>query len=209
MLEVRNIRVKYDKSCVIDDLSISIDNTKDNILGGLGKNSAGKTTLFKKIFKMMNFEGKILWQNREVNKKDVAYLETTNYFYPYIKGREYLNYFESVNSSNLQDYTSRFNLPLNKYVDTYSTSMKKKLALIGVLLLDKPIFILDELFNGLDYEGVHILYDIIHELKIKQKIVLISSHIIETLYKTCDSIAYIENGTIDRMLENADFNVVR
>lgn len=66
-------------------------------------------------------------------------------------------------------YYSLFNLPLDEYVDTYSTGMKKKLALIGVLLLDKPIIILDEPFNGLDFEGVHILYKIIRTLKSKKR----------------------------------------
>lgn len=205
MLEIQNIKVKYNKAYVIKDLSISIDTTKANILGILGKNGAGKTTLFRTIFGMIDFSGTILWKNKKLKREDIAYLETTNYFYPYIKGKEYLNYFESGSSLGLQDYRSLFNLPLDEYVDTYSTGMKKKLALIGVLLLDKPIIILDEPFNGLDYEGVHILYDIINELKLKQKVVLMSSHIIETLYRTCDNIAIIQDGTFTSIIEKNNF----
>jgi ABC-2 type transport system ATP-binding protein len=58
---------------------------------------------------------------------------------------------------------------LKKYVQYYSSGMKKKLALIGMLMLDKPINILDEPFNGVDFEGVHILYDIIRQLKSEKK----------------------------------------
>ncbi|WP_042495339.1 ATP-binding cassette domain-containing protein [Algibacter lectus] len=207
MLDIQNISVKYDKDYILKNFSISIDNNDDNILGILGKNGAGKTTLFNTIFGMLNFSGNIFWKNNKVKKEDIAYLETTNYFYPYIKGKEYLNYFRLDNSLDFNHYYSLFNLPLDEYVDTYSTGMKKKLALIGVLLLDKPIIILDEPFNGLDFEGVHILYKIIRTLKSKKKIVLISSHIIETLYKTCDNITFMEDGTIKEIINKDDFNL--
>ncbi len=84
--------------------------------------------------------------------------------------------------------------------------MKKKLALIGMLLLDKPVNILDEPFNGVDFEGVHVLYDIIRDLKSENKAVLVSSHIIETLFHTCDKIAILQNGSIDNVIDKADYH---
>lgn len=202
MLDIQNISVKYDKDYVLKNLNISIDSNNNNVLGIIGKNGAGKTTFFNAIFRSLNFSGKILWKNKKVKKEHIAYLETTNYFYPYIKGKEYLNYFESGDA--LDYYNSLFNLPLNDFVDTYSTGMKKKLALIGVLLLDKPIIILDEPFNGLDFEGVQTLYEIIKNLKTKNKIVIISSHIIETLSNTCDNIAVIQEGMISKVSDKND-----
>lgn len=99
----------------------------------------------------------------------------------------------------------KFQLPLDKYVQYYSSGMKKKLALIGMLMLDKPINILDEPFNGVDFEGVHLLYDIIRELKQSNKMVIISSHIIETLFHTCDRIVTLESGLISNIFERSDF----
>ena len=84
--------------------------------------------------------------------------------------------------------------------------MKKKIALMGMLMLDKPINILDEPFNGVDFEGVHILYEIIRELKNKNKIVVISSHIIETLFHTCDKIAILDEGVIKQIFDHSGFD---
>ena len=84
--------------------------------------------------------------------------------------------------------------------------MKKKLALTGMLMLDKPINILDEPFNGVDFEGVHILYDIIRQLKSENKVVVVSSHIIETLFHTCDKIALLQEGKIEKIYEKEEFS---
>lgn len=140
-----------------------------------------------------------------MKRSSVSYLETENYFYPYITGEEYLSYFSGQKEINGKEFTEKFNLPLKKYVQYYSSGMKKKLALIGMLMLDKPVNILDEPFNGVDFEGVHILYDIIKQLKSENKVVIISSHIIETLFHTCDTIAVLQNGKIEKIYEKKDF----
>jgi ABC-2 type transport system ATP-binding protein len=139
------------------------------ILGILGKNGAGKTTLFESLYQSLKFSGSITWNNERLQRKMVSYLETENYFYPYITGEEYLSYFASAKESEISKIIEKFNFPLKKYVQYYSSGMKKKLALIGMLMLDKPIHILDEPFNGVDFEGVHILYDIIRQLKSEKK----------------------------------------
>ncbi len=136
----------------------------------------------------------------------ISYLETENYFYPYITGEEYLAYFTSKKEVEIKEIIEKFNLPMKKYVQYYSSGMKKKLALIGMLMLDKPINILDEPFNGVDFEGVHILYDIIRHLKSENKIVIVSSHIIETLFHTCDKIAFLQNGNIEKIYEKEEFS---
>ena len=87
--------------------------------------------------------------------------------------------------------------------------MKKKLALMGVLLLNKPVIILDEPFNGVDFDGVNRFYKLINQLRLDNKIVIISSHIIETLFHTCDSIGLLENGTISNIYSKNDFMKLR
>lgn len=106
----------------------------------------------------------------------------------------------------IKEIIEKFKLPLKKYVQYYSSGMKKKLALIGMLMLNKPINILDEPFNGVDFEGVHLLYDIIGQLKPKNKVVIISSHIIETLFHTCDKIELLQNGSIQTIYHKEDFS---
>lgn len=202
MLEIKNISVKYDKLQVLKNLSFNVDD-ENNIVGILGKNGAGKTTLFNAIFRDLDFSGEILWNKKKLKRDDVSYIETQNYFYPFITGKEYLNYFGE--QKEIEEYGELFKLPFKSYVNNYSTGMKKKLALLSMLLLDKPIIILDEPFNGLDFESVHLLYDIIKKMKDKGKIVLISSHIIETLFNTCDKIVTLNSGHVEDVYHKNDF----
>lgn len=204
MLEIKNVNVEFKNQKVLNDLNLSIE--EGCILGVLGKNGAGKTTLFESVYQSIKFSGNINWKNERLQRKQISYLETENYFYPYITGEEYLAYFLSKEESEITEIVKKFNLPLKKYVQYYSSGMKKKLALIGMLMLDKPINILDEPFNGVDFEGVHILYDIIRQLKSENKVVIISSHIIETLFHTCDKIAVLQNGKIEKVYNKEDFS---
>lgn len=203
MLEIKNISVSFKDKNVLQNLNLEIE--EGIILGILGKNGAGKTTLFESLYQSQKYNGEILWQNQKLLRQNISYLETENYFYPYITGREYLSYFAKDKLPKTIELAEKFQLPLDKYVQYYSSGMKKKLALIGMLMLDKPINILDEPFNGVDFEGVHLLYDIIRELKQSNKMVIISSHIIETLFHTCDRIVTLENGLISNIFEKSDF----
>ncbi|KAB1228705.1 ABC transporter ATP-binding protein [Chryseobacterium viscerum] len=204
MLEIKNINVHFKNQKVLNDLSIAIE--EGCILGLLGKNGAGKTTLFESLYRSVSFSGNITWKNERLKREMISYLETENYFYPYITGEEYLAYFTSKKEAEIKEIIERFNLPLKKYVQYYSSGMKKKLALTGMLMLDKPINILDEPFNGVDFEGVHILYDIIRQLKSENKVVIVSSHIIETLFHTCDKIALLQGGKIEKVYGKEEFS---
>lgn len=207
MLEIRNLSVSFKDKNVLQNLNLKIEEGK--ILGILGKNGAGKTTFFKSLYQSQKYNGEILWQNKKNLRENISYLETENYFYPYITGREYLSYFSKEKLAKTIELAEKFQLPLDKYVQYYSSGMKKKLALIGMLMLDKPINILDEPFNGVDFEGVHLLYDIILELKQNNKTVIISSHIIETLFHTCDRIVTLENGKISNIFEKESFEELK
>ncbi|CAD0225689.1 ATP-binding cassette domain-containing protein [Chryseobacterium sp. JV274] len=204
MLEIKNIHVHFKNQNVLNDLNLFIE--EGCILGLLGKNGAGKTTLFESLYQSIPFSGEISWRNERLKREMISYLETENYFYPYITGEEYLAYFTSKKEVEIKETIEKFNLPMKKYVQYYSSGMKKKLALIGMLMLDKPINILDEPFNGVDFEGVHILYGIIRQLKSENKVVIVSSHIIETLFHTCDKIAFLQNGNIEKIYEKEEFS---
>lgn len=204
MLEIKNLSVSFKDKNVLKGLNLNLE--EGSIIGLLGKNGAGKTTLFESLYQNQKYAGEILWNNEKLKRKNISYLETENYFYPYITGKEYLEYFSENEQQSVSELTGKFKLPLNKFVQDYSSGMKKKIALMGMLMLDKPINILDEPFNGVDFEGVHILYEIIRELKDKNKIVVISSHIIETLFHTCDKIAILEEGVIKDIFDRSDFD---
>lgn len=203
-MEIRDLSVSFKDKTVLQSLNLKVE--EGSVIGLLGKNGAGKTTLFESLYQNQKYSGEILWHKEKLQRKSISYLETENYFYPYITGKEYLEYFSQHKENSLKELTEKFRLPLNKFVQDYSSGMKKKIALMGMLMLDKPINILDEPFNGVDFEGVHILYEIIRELKDKNKIVVISSHIIETLFHTCDKIAILEYGIIRNIFDRSDFD---
>lgn len=204
MLEIKDLSVSFKDKNVLKGLNLNVE--ESSIIGLLGKNGAGKTTLFESLYQNQKYAGEILWNNEKLRRKSISYLETENYFYPYITGKEYLEYFSENEQQSVTELTEKFKLPLHKFVQDYSSGMKKKIALMGMLMLDKPINILDEPFNGVDFEGVHILYEIIRELKDKNKIVVISSHIIETLFHTCDKIGILEEGVIKDIFDRSDFD---
>ncbi|MCT3921159.1 ATP-binding cassette domain-containing protein [Elizabethkingia anophelis] len=204
MLEIKNLNVSFKTQNILNNLNLNIE--EGIVIGILGKNGAGKTTLFESLYQNVKYTGTIKWHNEALKRESISYLETENYFYPYITGKEYLGYFSKDKESKYKLLTEKFGLPLEKFAQDYSSGMKKKLALIGMLLLDKPVNILDEPFNGVDFEGVHVLYDIIRDLKSENKAVLVSSHIIETLFHTCDKIAILQNGSIDNVIDRADYH---
>ena len=204
MITIENLTVSYDKQQNVIN-SLNLDLTQNSINGIVGLNGAGKTTLLNSIYGLKTInKGTIEHNNIKINKKDISFLETENYFYSNITGREYLNLFTNL-QFDIEKWNKLFILPLDTIIDDYSTGMKKKLALIGVLKQDKPIMILDEPFNGLDIETCRIIRQILLKLKEHNKIIIITSHIIETLTNLCDFIHYIENGKIKYSNNKSEF----
>jgi len=195
MIIINDLSVSYQKGIkVINGLNLQL--SLNEVHGLVGLNGSGKTTLLNTIFSIIKQEnGSITYNNQKLTKKSIGYLETENFFYTNITGAEYLSLFENKNF-DLPAWNKIFELPLNNIIDNYSTGMKKKLALLGILKLDKPILILDEPFNGLDLETSKVLQIIILKLKQKQKTIIITSHVLESLTSICDTIHYLDNGTI-------------
>ena len=195
MITINNLTISYNRNQkIIDKLDLTLE--EGLIHGIVGLNGAGKTTLLNTLFGLLKpKEGTVLYQKQKFDKKSVAYLVTENFFYPNITGREYLALFKN-NEFDIEQWNKLFSLPLDAIIDGYSTGMKKKLALIGILKQNKPIVILDEPFNGLDIETCRIIRMILLRMKEQGKTILITSHILETLTNLCDFIHYLEGGKI-------------
>ncbi len=208
MISIKNLSVTFGEHVVLNNISMNF--LEGHVHGIVGLNGAGKTTFFNALAKTLKAdEGLIEKDGIALTIKDTAYLETVNFFYSRITGNEYLKIFKQTNADfNLQTFQQYFKLPLDELVENYSTGMKKKLALLAILKQDKPIFILDEPFNGLDLETNKILELIITTLKQKGKTVFISSHIIEPLLTTCNEIHLLENGRFIKSFEQAEFNKI-
>lgn len=208
MISIQNLSVDFSGHAVLKNISIGFPENK--IYGIVGLNGAGKTTFFNAFAGVIKYPGrKIFIGERQVTYKDIGYLETVNYYYSGITGREYLDIFNQTNKDfNLASLQEFLRLPLDELIETYSTGMKKKLALLGTLKQDKPIFLLDEPFNSLDIETNKFLELVISALKEKGKTVFLSSHIIEPLISICDQIHYLENGKFIKAFDKEEFHKI-
>ncbi len=198
MLTINQLSVAYGKVPVLENLDLHLE--PNRIHGIVGLNGSGKTTLFNAISGLVKQNrGSIAWNGKPVSRKDIALLETQNYFYSNITGREHLRLFPSnAGTFNLEIWEDLFRLPLDELIDNYSTGMKKKLALLGILKLNKPVLLLDEPFNGLDLEAGRVIKVLLQKLKERNKTVIVSSHILETLTNSCDFVHHLENRKIKK-----------
>lgn len=205
MLAIENLSVSYGDHKVIDDLTISLP--LKSVHGLVGMNGAGKTTLLNTMAGFIRQDsGSIMMPKRPLKRADLSFLETENFFYSHITGREYLGLFKSPPGvQGIDEWNRMFRLPLDQLIDSYSSGMKRKLALAGVLRQEKKIVILDEPFNGLDLESSRLLSMIIARLKERETTILITSHILGSLTGICDHIHLLRNGKIQFSRDKDNF----
>ena len=186
--------------------NVSMEFSKGNVYGIVGENGAGKTTLFRCIAGLENYSGEIISDVTPL-KNHLGLLLTDPFFFSMITGREYIRLLCNAREKTNLDIDSKniFDLPLHQYASTYSTGMKKKLAITAILLQENEYFILDEPFNGVDIQSNIILTEIILKLKELNKIVIISSHIFSTLSETCDEIHLLRKGEQIKSVQKSGF----
>ena len=195
MLTIDNLSVSYGTHTVLSQLDLSMES--GGIYGIVGYNGAGKTTLLNAIYGIPAQRDCIRFDGAPLSRKDIAYLETESFFYSRITGRDYLKLFQARSGGfDFETLCSVFSLPLDHFVDSYSTGMKKKLALTGILSLDRKVLLLDEPFNGLDLESVSVLQLALCKLSAAGRLVVVTSHILESLSPLCDAIHLLQDGRI-------------
>ena len=202
MITIKQLSKSYGNNEVLKSIDLTLNEGK--VYGIGGENGAGKTTLFKCLAGLEDYKGNVEYTGGKIKDK-MGFLSTDPFFFAKITGREYLQLLcnaRHVATGNLEE-KNIFDLPLNQYAETYSTGMKKKLAITGILLQNNQIFVLDEPFNGVDIHSNVLIKEIILKLKELNKIVLVSSHIFSTLSDTCDVLHLLKNGHV-AMTEGQD-----
>ncbi len=207
MIEIRDLSKKYGTKAVLKNINLRFNSGK--VYGIVGENGAGKTTLFRCVADLENYEGKII-SDFEPLKNHLGLLPTEPFFFPKITGKEYIQLLCNARKVKIADIESKniFELPLHQYAATYSTGMKKKLALTAVLLQKNEKFIFDEPFNGVDIQSNIIISEIIHKLRKINKTIIISSHIFSTLSDTCDEIHLLSKGEITKTVQKENFSAL-
>lgn len=204
MLEVNLSSVDINNRAILNNISFKVE--KGSILGIIGINGAGKTTLFNTIFSNKNIT---LLNDKKLSQDKIAYIESENIFYPFLTGEEFLNLIGAKNNEFRKKIIQVFNIPMQTYISNMSTGQKKKISIISNLLIEREVYLFDESFNGLDFESYEILKKMLLSSIFKDKYVLISSHILESLTTLCDNIIQLKDGTIYKSYKNDDFPKIR
>lgn len=195
MINVRNLSKKYGDKIVLKNVNLSFEPGK--IYGIMGENGAGKSTLFRCLTSQESYDGEI-----EVpDESTIGYLPDSPYFYPMIKGKEYIFFCIRARGQNITDVeidkaNDLLKLPLDEYAVNYSLGMQKRLVMLTLMLQKSDIYILDEPFNGLDLLGTLMLKKWLKKLRDENKTVIVSSHIISSLTDICNSITYVHDGEV-------------
>ncbi|MBL0044310.1 MAG: ATP-binding cassette domain-containing protein [Flavobacteriales bacterium] len=197
MVTLTDLVCAYGDKRVLDIPSFTF--AEDGVHGIVGLNGAGKTTLFNALYGFGRSKGaKVLFNGEDLSRHNAAFLESENYFYPGITGREYLDLFSGTKHFDVNGMNSLLQVPLDELITAYSTGMRRKLALFGVLKLDRAVVLLDEPMNGLDLAAVRVLEAIVRKLAEQGRTVFISSHMLAPLKALCGQIHLVQGGSIRR-----------
>ncbi len=207
MIRLQGVSKFFDSHQVLRDINLELHAGK--VYGIVGQNGAGKTTLFRCVAGLESFHGAI-HSELEPLKNHIGFLQTEPYFIDKLTGEEYIYLFCNARHLEIPDIKTQniFDLPLTQYASTYSTGMKKKLALTAILLQKNNVFILDEPYNGVDIQSNILITEIILRLKAVGKTILISSHIFSSLNAICDEIFLLQSGAIEKRVLKDEFSTL-
>lgn len=206
MIELVEVNASYGQHLVIKGVNKVFHS--GHIYGIIGLNGAGKTTLFNVLSGIKNYSGQILLKEKDHSlHKEVAMLPTTPYFFPQSTGEEYLAFIQYAKGI-VNPADNLFDIPIRKYVSSYSTGMKKKLAFTGLLIGEHEVYILDEPFNDVDLIGNVIMKNEIVKLRGRGKTILIASHILSSLTDICDEINLLQGGVLKRTFLKDEYTVI-
>ena len=216
VLEVLGLKKRIGLKTIVED--ITFDMHEGEIIGLLGPNGSGKTTIMRMMVGLTKatkgdvycFE-KPLGLGKTAMLKEVGAMIETPEFYNYMSGWSNLKQSarvcgKKVTRARMKELVEFVGLKkvIRKKVKTYSLGMRQRLGLAQALLNDPKILILDEPVNGLDPQGVQDFRNKLKEIAATGVSILISSHLLDEIEKVCDRVIVIEKGKIiaDDKLEN-------
>ncbi len=212
MLNINNVTKSYSKGTfkAVDDITLNVK--KGEIFGFLGPNGAGKTTTIKMVCGLLKQdEGQIsvyaidTLESPIATKQKISYVPDNPEIMTRLTGIQYLNFMADIynvpkegRKEIIKKYIDMFELTdaVSSQISSYSHGMQQKIVLIGALLHDPDLFILDEPMVGLDPKSSYKLKELMRERCSRGKSVFFSTHVLEVAEKICDRLAIINKGKI-------------
>lgn len=212
MIEISGVSKSYNQGAIkaVDGVTLTVRNGE--IFGFLGPNGAGKTTLIKMITGILNVdEGTIMINGKDIRKNPIeakmqfGFVPDDPNIFARLTGLEYLNFMADMymvpaetRIDLLQTLLKRFEMAAaaGDLIQSYSHGMKQKIVVIGALLHNPPVWILDEPMTGLDPRSSFDLKEMMREHADAGKMVFFSTHVLDVAEKICDRLAIINKGRV-------------
>jgi ABC-2 type transport system ATP-binding protein len=210
MLELRNVSKKFHGIVAVEDVSFSA--RAGEITGYLGPNGSGKSTTMKMITGLIGMSsGAILFDGEPIQrdlihfKQRMGYVPEEPHLYAHLSGLEYLVMVAQLRNLRAKPALERIDGLLqllslhgdrHAAISAYSKGMRQKVLLIAALLHNPDLILLDEPFSGLDVGSGLILRSLIEELAVRGKVVLFSSHELETVERVCSHVVILHRGRV-------------
>ena len=215
VLELCNVSKKYGKKKVLNDISFQIE--KGEVVGLIGRNGAGKSTIMGIITRLIpTYDGIVHVNGRSLsnvdsNKKNIGAMIENSCFFGNLSGLDNLKYCASVSNNKLDmnlisHYSELLEMQevLKNKVKTYSVGMKKKLDFLQAINGMPDILILDEPTSGMDPQMIFQVNDIMVDVKKRGTAIFVSSHQLSEISKVCDRIILVDKGNIIETLGTTD-----
>ena len=211
MIELSHVTKVYGGThTAVNNCSFQVEDGK--ITGFIGPNSAGKTTTLKMITGILEpTEGQILLDGTDIQrnpleaKKKIGFVSDNPDNFLRLKGLEYLNFMADIydvpqagRMEKIQAMAKRFEIEdvLGDKILSYSHGMRQKVMVMGALIHDPSLWILDEPMTGLDPRAAFELKEMMREHAQSGHAVLFSTHVLEVAEKLCDQVVIINKGQI-------------
>lgn len=214
IIEMRQITKYIDDKLILNNVTFEIPAGK--IIGFVGPNGAGKTTTLKLISGLTDYNsGEIKFCGQDIksaNKGDIMFIQDNPLIYEELTGKEYLDFIldlfdKKVEKNKVDSFVKEFEFEeaIDKLIRTYSLGMKKKIALLSVLIVNPKILLLDEYFSGIDPINLYLIKENLRKFISSENSIFISTHQLEIAEKFCDIIISIEKGKIiDNYIETKE-----
>ena len=212
MIQLQYIVKQYGKRTerAVNDLTLRVP--KGKVFGFIGPNGAGKTTTIKILTGILKpTSGRVIVAGEDMSvnplaaKRNIGFVPDSHEMYDRLTGLEYLRFMADVygvdsetRQKHIEKYLALFELEkaAGNQIRSYSRGMRQKLTIIGALIHNPPVWVLDEPMVGLDPRAAHLLKQEMRRHCDEGNTVFFSTHVLEVAEKLCDEIAIIDQGKL-------------